>query len=131
MTPYAGMCTGNPVDGRRMPAFVPEILHLRERDAGLLVEKGALRIKLAQVPFERLPRQSLRRGRQKSISSSTQWFSKVLKAVVFKRADIRAFEWIYPLQHSGVVKGEWIAKAEFGSVNLPPPTREHLARASG
>ena len=45
-----------------------------------------------QVP----PRQSLRRGRQKSISPKWQWFSKV------RCANIGAFEGFYPLHHSGV-----------------------------
>ena len=44
-----------------------------------------------------LPRQSRRRGRQKSISPSRQLFSKV------ESAHILAFEGIHPLQHSGVV----------------------------
>ena len=44
-----------------------------------------------------LPRQSRRRGRQKSIPPSRQFFSKV------ESAHMRAFEGIYPLQHSGVV----------------------------
>ena len=44
-----------------------------------------------------LPRQSLRRGRQKSISPQGPRFPKA------EHANIGKFELIYPLQHSGVV----------------------------
>ena len=43
------------------------------------------------------PTPESRRGRQKSISPSRQWFSKV------ESAPMRAFEGIHPLEHSGVV----------------------------
>ena len=76
------------------------------------------------------PRQSLRRGRQKSISPSRQLFSKVESVLG------HAFEWIYPLQRNrlrwrGVVaqrdqppsywKGEvtWYCYEQIGYMTLP------------
>ena len=53
-----------------------------------------------------IPRQSLRRGRQKSISSQRQWFSEV------KIANIGAFEGFFPLRHSGVVLGSYLRRID-------------------
>ena len=64
------------------------------------IRSGRVHFQHAQAPTRpgfHLPRQSLRRGRQKSISPSRQWFSKV------ESAHMRASERIYPPQHSGVV----------------------------
>ena len=70
----------------------------------------------------RLPRQSLRRGRQKSISPQRQWLSEV------ETAARCSFELVYPLQHSSVV---WLSSTYQKGAPVCPRFRFWLRYRAG